>query len=988
MYMNIKRVVFKKVLSAFVLVFFMASFVASFSVYNPTKIANAACVDYGGIDIAVGSGESILIGTDLYVLTLASVSVIDITTDTVVQSINIGGQTDSQDLVMALVGTDIYIVNGGLDTVVVLDTNTNTVTDSISVGDYPRFPILVGDNLYVTNRLSDTVSVIDTNTNTVTGTITVGDIPEAITIVGTNLYVLNNGSDNVSIIDTNTNTVTNTVAVTGGPLRQFTSGNYIFIASGFAGPSNISVIDTDSNTVVSSIASPGTVNEVILANGSVYALTSSDILVIDPTTLSITETIDTAPMNGTGASRGQLIGTDLYISFATSDTVLVFDTNTNTLEATVDLEASFSPFNLQLIGTDLYVFSYQSDSVYIIDTGTQSLRSVCTPELSTATVNAQTLVLTYDEALDPDSVPSLDDFIVKVNGSPVSVSSLEILGQTITFILTTPVTYADTVTISYVVPGSGSVKNISGNDAAALTDSPVTNNTAYCGSTIPIDGGSYDLALAGDTLYVSNGNGSVLVFDSGSDALLETLSVGTAPVSATLVGDYLYVNDYGAGEVVVIDTTDNSISETIAGTSGIYSSTLVGTDLYINSPDTNSVYVLDTTTNTVTDTLIGFSTNLFSVLVGTDLYVSNSGDGTVSVVDTLTNTISETIAVGASIYSGTLVGTDLYFTDIGNAEVVVVDTSTNTVSDNIIVGSAPFSSTLVGTDLYVNESGSGNVSVIDTTSNTITDTIVTSSTPYVSTLVGLYLYVGTYDANITVIDTTTKALYVCGKKLVLNYVAGSNGSIIGDSYQIVNAGSNGTAVTAEGNGDYEFVGWSDDSTENPRTEINVRNNKTLTAIFAIAPPSVSSGGGSSSGTALYRVFINLMSMGKFDDAYRLVVNSPRSFTSEINAVVTFCDNAHFTNFMKKGDVDGKFSQYYQGQVEEISKLQDFVNHLFAYQYTRASGPVDSIFGSMTQGGVKILQSMLNRVMTLEQDLAVDGIVGPFTRAAVNDFCLP
>lgn len=985
MYMNIKRVVFKKVLSAFVLVFFMASFVASFSVYHPTKIANAdVCTA-----VPVGSNSSYLASMNEYVYVFSSgessIEVIDSTNYDIVDTIDL--EFGSAPIYSTLVGTDLYVLDVNTSgSVYVIDTVTNTITIEIPVGVSPLHATLVGTDLYVINMGS--VSVISTLTNTVTNTILTGDGNSSNSIlVGTDLYVMTGPGvfdpASIFIIDTTLKVVTNTI--TDVNIVNLGSGKAVLVGSKlYVSDESLVVIDTNTQTVTGTIASVVNPSDLFLIGSDLYALSPSSgvISILDTATDTVTSTINT------GQSTSMvLFGTTIYV-LGSDGTVYIVSTTTDSVTGT--FLAGESPWSAISIGDNIFIVNVGvgGSSVSVFDTTTNTIIDPCRPILVTAEINEATLILTYDEALDADSVPDVSDFVVNVNGNPVSISNLSISGSTITLTIITPTIYTDVVTVSYIVPASNRTQDeTNGNGAPAFTNTPVTNNSTYCGSSIPIDGGSYDLALVGEFLYVSNSSGSLLVFDSGSDALLETISVGTAPVSATLVGDYLYVNDYGAGEVIVIDTTDNSISETIAGTSAAYSSTLVGTDLYVNSPDTNSVYVLDTITNTVTDTLIGFSAPYFSTQVGTDLYVSNSGDGTVSVLDTLTNTISETIAVGTSIFSGTLVGTDLYFGDIGNAEVVVVDTSSNTVTDNITVGVGPTSSTLVGTDLYVNEAGSGNISIIDTTSNTITDTIVTGSTPYVSTLVGLYLYVGTYDANITVIDTTTKALYICGKKLVLNYVAGSNGSIIGDSYQIVNAGSNGTAVTAEGNGDYEFVGWSDDSTENPRTEINVRNNKTLTALFVLGSPA-SSTGGSSSGTALYRVFINLMSMGKFDDAYRLVVNSPRSFTSEINAVVTFCDNAHFTNFMKKGDVDGKFSQYYQGQVEEISKLQDFVNHLFAYQYTRASGPVDSIFGSMTQGGVKILQSMLNRVMTLEQDLAVDGIVGPFTRAAVNDFCLP
>ncbi|MFZ4648411.1 MAG: InlB B-repeat-containing protein [Patescibacteria group bacterium] len=67
----------------------------------------------------------------------------------------------------------------------------------------------------------------------------------------------------------------------------------------------------------------------------------------------------------------------------------------------------------------------------------------------------------------------------------------------------------------------------------------------------------------------------------------------------------------------------------------------------------------------------------------------------------------------------------------------------------------------------------------------------------------------------------------------VNYAAGTNGSITGTLSQIVNHGSNGTTVTASPNANYHFVNWSDDLMTATRTDLNVNNNISVTANFAI-----------------------------------------------------------------------------------------------------------------------------------------------------------
>src|SRR5207247_1236742 len=67
----------------------------------------------------------------------------------------------------------------------------------------------------------------------------------------------------------------------------------------------------------------------------------------------------------------------------------------------------------------------------------------------------------------------------------------------------------------------------------------------------------------------------------------------------------------------------------------------------------------------------------------------------------------------------------------------------------------------------------------------------------------------------------------------LTYTAGTHGSLTGSSPQTVDYGSNGTAVTAVPDLHYHFVNWSDSSTANPRTDMNVTANLSVTANFAI-----------------------------------------------------------------------------------------------------------------------------------------------------------
>lgn len=69
------------------------------------------------------------------------------------------------------------------------------------------------------------------------------------------------------------------------------------------------------------------------------------------------------------------------------------------------------------------------------------------------------------------------------------------------------------------------------------------------------------------------------------------------------------------------------------------------------------------------------------------------------------------------------------------------------------------------------------------------------------------------------------------KEYTLTYLA-LYGTISGTNPQTVAHGNNGTAVTAVPIPGYHFVGWSDGSTTNPRTDTNVTSDITVFAVFS------------------------------------------------------------------------------------------------------------------------------------------------------------
>jgi hypothetical protein len=90
--------------------------------------------------------------------------------------------------------------------------------------------------------------------------------------------------------------------------------------------------------------------------------------------------------------------------------------------------------------------------------------------------------------------------------------------------------------------------------------------------------------------------------------------------------------------------------------------------------------------------------------------------------------------------------------------------------------------------------------------------------------------------------------------------------------------------------------------------------------------------------------------------------------------------------MEEGDRDGQYGDYNGAVVTQVALLQQHINRILAAQYDQAAGPIDGIFGTLTKQGVERLQVALNEILQPNPLLDIDGIVGPFTKDAINMSC--
>ena len=120
------------------------------------------------------------------------------------------------------------------------------------------------------------------------------------------------------------------------------------------------------------------------------------------------------------------------------------------------------------------------------------------------------------------------------------------------------------------------------------------------------------------------------------------------------------------------------------------------------------------------------------------------------------------------------------------------------------------------------------------TNNTISQTtsqdiVLTNAADEVTSLKSHYVRLNGTNGIITL---TNMVMKVVNPTNTLIYTAGANGSLSGDTNQIVLNGGSGTAVTAVGDAGYYMQNWSDGSTNNPRVDTNVTENLAVTANFS------------------------------------------------------------------------------------------------------------------------------------------------------------
>jgi len=673
-----------------------------------------------------------------------SISVIDTTTNKVTTTISVG--SSPVGVAISPNGTKVYVANAKSNDVSIIDTATNTVIARVPSGSSPKGIAVSpdGKNVYVANLASNTISVIDAATNAVVNTVKTGKSPTGVAVNpdGKKVYVTNYGDKTVSIIDTATKAVISTVSVEKGPkeIAVTPDGKKVYVAN--SDSVSISIIDTATNTVTATVkvdgapsgvaVNPAGTKAYVASNGKYFSAVS----VIDISTDKVTATIPVGP-NPAGVAVTP-DGKKVYVAISLCNTVSVIDTATNTVTAT--MLVGKSPYaSGQFIGSIPVQPVYPSANFSSNITSDYVFLSV---PVQFTDLSENATGWTWDFGDGSSSTKQNPTHTYSATG--IYTVSLTVSNSN--------GTDSKLVTVNVVPKGSPApsyafITNINSNTVSVIN----TGNNTFI-ATVPIGINPLGVAVSpdGKNVYVTNANygrrGTVSVIDTVMNKVTATVDVGDkycpCGIAVTPDGKKLYVASRDINAVSVIDTATNTITATVPAGKwpmGVAASP-DGKNVYVTNRYSNTVSVIDTATNTVIASVktepgpCGITVNRD----GTKIYVANCESNTISVIDTSSNTVTATIPVeewpmGVAV---TPDGTKIYVANGRSNNVSVIDTATKTVIAAVRVRENPYGIAVTpdGTKVYVANCGDDDdlgktVSIIDTATNRVISTVNTGFSP-------------------------------------------------------------------------------------------------------------------------------------------------------------------------------------------------------------------------------------------------------------------
>jgi gliding motility-associated-like protein len=744
-----------------------------------------------------------------------TVSVINTSTNTVIQTIRVGNQPKA--VVVSPDGSSVYVANFDDNTISVIATNSNTVVASIYL---PGTPLCIavspdGKQLYACSQQNDTVYQISTATNSITGTIPVGNYPSGLVVSAdgkwvylvNSVYPLTPGS--VTVINTTTDLVATSITVGYNPAYIAISpqGDRVYVTN--YASNTVSVISTANNMVIDTVAVDLNPNALVVSpDGSrVYVsnYSSNDVSVINTNTYEVMANIPVS-----AAPYGESISSDgntLYVTGIIYSVVSVVNTATNQQTATIPVgQTPVAVGNFVLPGTactgppdtfTITVYPASASPPTIVTTPATGIISACAGTAS-ASPDVQQLTISGSSLTGNISVTAPNNF--QISTSPTSGYSATLtlaqqggmVSNTVIYVcsaataltggisgnleITSPGAQSQEILVTgtvIVLPIVNAVPDqtvVSGSVTTAITFSGTANSYSWSNSTSAIG-------------LAASGTGNIAPFtaiDTASTPVTATITVG--PLNT----GFLYAANISSNTLSVINTSYGDIAATInmPEDPNVMAISPDGSRLYV-AGDT-SVTIVNTSTNQIVGLIKSISPDGLALSPdGSVLYVADIQSNQVDFYNASTYALISATATGQfpAIICLSANGNTLYVTNYSSNTVSVINTATAITIATIPVGLNPIGIALnpTGNFLYVANQGGNSVSVISTTTNSVTQTISVGLNPFAVTVGsgGNYVYVSNKTSGtVSVISTyaNTVSATIPGFNGPAGLLLGSDGS--------------------------------------------------------------------------------------------------------------------------------------------------------------------------------------------------------------------
>jgi gliding motility-associated-like protein len=600
-------------------------------------------------------------------------------------------------------GTKLYVSRANI---LIVDTKTNMVTDSLNYGCSAFALNASGSKLYLVSYNNYTV-VNTTTKQPLVNTLINASNPTAISFPpdSSKIYVVNAIHKNITEVNPTYNTST---SITLGGALGTSSPNFIATPPANCSPITVNYIITPTPSVPTIVAT-GTPAVLTTTLGKASASSSFSV-----SSFKLTAGITISPPPGFEVSTDN-------INFSPTLTV---GTGGDTPATLVYIRLTASTAVGSYAGNIKLSSSPAPDQVVAVSGSVSPVGS---------TVPNQTVY--NGQATQAVVLPGIDCVDGWASDIPIGlpatgIGDIKLPSFTAVNTGTKPVT----ATISILGPSNGVALYVINQLSGQVWSYGVPVTNPVTGSAVPISSEGYGIVVnhANTRVFVTNKTpGTVTVIKAGS--AIANIPVGKAPegIAISLDDSTVYVANSADGTISLIDTKTSNLKGSPITLGALGAAGLAispdGSSLYVANSGSGSVSVVSTATNTVIGNyLVGASPqNIVVSPDGKKLYVTNTGSNSVSVVNTVNGSVV-TIIAGTNPWGIAISrdGSRVYVTNQASNNVTVINTSDNSVVATVGVGKFPggVSVTPDGNQVYVTNFLSNDVSVISTASNTVTNT--------------------------------------------------------------------------------------------------------------------------------------------------------------------------------------------------------------------------------------------------------------------------